>query len=180
MSDSTSHLSLWSQPLQRVVPRLRLPSPTFAFPVPDMHLGLHRHSSWVCWLWLFLMALALFLGAIIPRGHPLCHFLITVTEDSHGAHHRCTEPSNGETARSCLKRRGESPSSLFLLFLVGPQVECVCLLAMYRLQVYYQFEFVLVSSSLRVRCLPEGSLPLTKRSLATLSHAFSRHSLTCL
>lgn len=56
----------------------------------------------------------------------------------------------------------------------------MCLLAMYRLQVYYQFEFVLVSSSLRVRCLPEGSLPLTKRSLATLSHAFSRHSLTCL
>lgn len=98
-----------------MVPLLWLPSAAFAFSVPVMHLRLHCHSSWVCWLWLFLMAQALLLGTVIPHGHPLCHVLITVTEVSHGAHHRCTEPSNGETKRPCLKTRGESLFSFLTL-----------------------------------------------------------------
>lgn len=101
----------WSAPLQGPVPLLQLPSDTVASSVPAMHPGLHCCPSWVCCL--FLVALALFLGTVTPGRHYLCHFLMTVPEVSHGAHHWCTETSRGETQRPCLKTRGERLSSLF-------------------------------------------------------------------
>ena len=79
-----------------------------------MHPGLHWSLSQLLQpLPGALVPLVPFLGTVTLGGQHFCHFLITVLEVSHWAHHECTEPCKGKTEKTS-EIKGEKPSLLKL------------------------------------------------------------------